>query len=76
MTVAELGQRMSSAELTDWIAVYTLEAEEDAARRTQLPDGSATSGVPDNRIVIPDPAEVTRRMKAWRAGRRRAKATS
>jgi hypothetical protein len=38
MTVEELEERMASTEVTEWIAVFTLEAEElDAARTGRTP---------------------------------------
>ena len=46
MTVAELGRRMDSRELSEWMAVYGLEADEQAegAMRSDL-DRKAADGL-------------------------------
>jgi hypothetical protein len=43
MTVEELEERMSSAEVTEWAAVFTLEGEEIDAVRTGRPPPRAPS---------------------------------
>jgi hypothetical protein len=54
MTVAELLGRMSSREMSEWIAFLTLEADElEAGRGTR----------------VPTPEDVTQKLLAWRRTR-------
>ena len=59
MTVEELEGRMRSREVTEWLAVFTLEAEEVEATRSGRRPPSAAAG-------RPSPEELRRKLdRVW-----------